>query len=112
MEDCGGDGAVLQNYHDIPDMLDFIPGELWALNVGAPFWSSLDEPMSDMKRLSGASLGGSSTAAGTPDPKTAAETWTQAMFGQSTNSWEQSSSPEEAEVDPRRLKRQVQNRIA
>lgn len=107
MEDMGDDSSSFQNY---PDMLDFIPGELWALNVGAPF--AWEEPMSNTKRLSGASLTGSSTATGTPDPKATSEAWRQAMSGQSTNSWEQSSSPEEAEVDPRRLKRQVQNRIA
>lgn len=107
MEDCS-EAPTFQNY---PDMLDFIPGELWALNVGAPF--AWEEPMSNTKRLSGASLPGSSTATGTPDPKATSEVWRQAMSGQSTNnSWEQSSSPEEAEVDPRRLKRQVQNRIA
>ena len=106
MEECIDD-STFQNY---PDMLDFIPGELWALNVGAPF--AWEEPISNPNRISGVSLGGSSTATGTPDPKAASEIWRRTMSGQSTNSWEQSSSPEETEVDPRRLKRQVQNRIA
>lgn len=106
MEECIDDSGF-QSY---PDILDFVPGELWALNLGVPY--AWEAPMSNTNRISGASLGGSPTATGTPDPKAASETWRRTMCGQSTNSWEQSSSPEETEIDPRRLKRQVQNRIA
>ena len=101
------DDSDLQHY---PHLLDFVPGELWALNVGTSFF--WDDTISNTKQLSYGSLAGSSIAAETPATKATADAWRRVMSSQPTNNWERSSSPEDVEVDPRRLKRQVQNRIA